>query len=94
MAFDRSNKAFDRAKMAPDRLRMAQDSLETGVRGAPGGPGESRQRSLGVPGTSGESRGVAGSPSRGVSGGVWSWMIGSYMDDNTVKRAGTFLFNP
>ena len=23
-----------------------------------------------------------------------SWMIGSYMDDNTVKRAGTFLFNP
>ena len=23
-----------------------------------------------------------------------SCRIGSYMDDNTVKRAGTFLFNP
>ena len=71
MAFDRSNKASDGTKMVPDRLRVAQDSLEAGVRAAPGGPGDSRQRSLPVPGTSGESRGVAGSSSRGVSGGVW-----------------------
>ena len=71
MAFDGSNVASDGAKMAPDRLRVAQDSLEAGVRAAPGGPGDSRQRSLAVLGTSGEFRGVAGSPCRGMSGGVW-----------------------